>query len=389
MDADVIVVGGAVIGSSIACHLIKAEPSMSVLVIERDPSYEFSSTVRSDGNVRIQFGLEENVRISMYMLEVLETFADEYAVGGFRPEPDARHQGNLFLTDAANEESARAGVRVQRSLGCDVDWLPAAEIAERWPVLASSRLTGGTFSQIDGGVDSNAVMQGYRRTAMARGVRYHQGEVRSLAAEAGIIRGVELVDGTSLTAPVVVNAAGAWARELCATVHVDLPVLPVMRTVHRVEADLDGATGLPSFFLPNGVYALPESAASFLVGWSRPEDPVGFDFRYSRASFEPLIWPELVEALPAFDRLRVAGGWTGLYAVNTLDGNAILGEWPELSGLYLANGFSGHGFQQCAAVGRYLAELITDRPVTLDLARLGPQRILDGRPLPDAADRII
>jgi glycine/D-amino acid oxidase-like deaminating enzyme len=162
-----------------------------------------------------------------------------------------------------------------------------------------------------------------------------------------------------------------------------------MRTVHRIQAMLAGTTSLPSFFLPNGVYALPESAGSFLVGWSREEDPVGFDFRYSRATFEPLIWPELVTALPAFDRLRVAGGWAGLYAVNTLDGNAILGEWPELAGLYLANGFSGHGFQQCAAVGRYLAELITDRKPTLDLARLGPRRIVERQPLPDAPDRII
>jgi glycine/D-amino acid oxidase-like deaminating enzyme len=116
---------------------------------------------------------------------------------------------------------------------------------------------------------------------------------------------------------------------------------------------------------------------------------VGFDFTYERERFEELLWPALVETMPAFDTLRLTGGWAGLYDLNTFDGNAILGEWPEMKGLYLANGFSGHGFQQCHAVGRYLAELITGTTPFLDLGRFGPERIFRNEPYPEHAGRII
>ena len=109
----------------------------------------------------------------------------------------------------------------------------------------------------------------------------------------------------------------------------------------------------------------------------------------NRAIFEAYLWPELVEYIPNFDRLRLVSGWAGLYAVNTLDGNAILGEWPELHGFYLANGFSGHGFQQCHAVGRYLAELILGQTPSLDLAIFSPQRILENKPVFESEQRLI
>jgi FAD-dependent oxidoreductase domain-containing protein 1 len=143
-------------------------------------------------------------------------------------------------------------------------------------------------------------------------------------------------------------------------------------------------------FLPSGLYLIPELDGRWLIAWSRPEDPVGFAFTpASRERFTDLIWPELIAHLPAFDQLHVESAWAGLYAVNTLDGNAILGAWPHLDGFYLANGFSGHGFQHCPAVGRYLSELILELPHALDLARLRPQRIIDRQPLPEYVGRII
>ncbi|MGH8927540.1 MAG: NAD(P)/FAD-dependent oxidoreductase, partial [Acidimicrobiia bacterium] len=146
---------------------------------------------------------------------------------------------------------------------------------------------------------------------------------------------------------------------------------------------------LPTVFLPHGLYVIPETGGRFLVGWSQPDDPVVYEFNFRREKFYELIWPELGTQLPAFEALNLAGGWTGLYEVNTLDGNAILGEWPGLQGFYLANGFSGHGFQHCHAVGRHLAELIVGRPPSLDLSRLSPQRIVDQEPLFEHAGRII
>jgi len=389
LDHDVIIVGGGVMGCATAVHLLGLEPSMSVAIIEKDSTYRHASTVLSDGNVRVQFGLEENIAISLYALDVLETFADDFTVGSLRPEPDARHQGNLFMADAGSEQMARQGLDRQRALGCDIEWLTPHEVAGRWAPFASEALVGGTFSQVDGSVDPTAVLWGYRAKAVELGAEIIDAEVARIVRHGGALRGVELAGGQSVSAPVVLNAAGAWAAGLCETVGIDLPVLPVMRTVYTVESDISSEAVLPSVFLPSGVYVISEHGGMFLMGWSQPDDPIGFDFSFSRHRFELLLWPELVAHFPAFDRLRVSGGWTGLYAVNTLDGNAILGEWPELAGLYLANGFSGHGFQQCHAVGRYLAELITDQPVSLDLARLGPRRILDGRPLYEHAGRII
>jgi glycine/D-amino acid oxidase-like deaminating enzyme len=170
---------------------------------------------------------------------------------------------------------------------------------------------------------------------------------------------------------------------------VDLPVRPVMRTVYVVSTTVP-TEGLPSVFLPSGVYALPESDRTWLIAWSRPEDPVGYDFTpAAQQRFSDLIWPELYSHLPAFDSLKVESSWAGLYAVNTLDGNAILGEWPTVRGLYMATGFSGHGFQQCPAVGRYLSEQLLGLPHTLDLRRLGPQRVIENRPLHEHTGRLI
>jgi FAD-dependent oxidoreductase domain-containing protein 1 len=112
-----------------------------------------------------------------------------------------------------------------------------------------------------------------------------------------------------------------------------------------------------------------------------PDDPVGFDFKWDDKRFKEILWPELAEFVPAFDTLKLIRGWAGLYAVNTLDQNAILGEWPELKGFFLANGFSGHGLQQAPAVGRYLTELIIGNSHTLDLSIFGPERILSNQPI--------
>lgn len=386
--SDVLIVGGGVMGSATAYHLVVRDSSLSVTVIEKDPTYRYSSTLLSDGNVRIQFNLEENIRISLYGMDVLGHFAETMEVKGVRPEISMRRQGNLFLVDDAGREAAKAGLELQRSLGGQVEWLDAKDIAATYPPFNGDRLVGGTLGRLDGSVDPNAVLQGYRRKAASLGATYLDGEAVQLIREADRVVGVALATGETISAGVVVNATGAWAKDFLATADVDLPVLPIMRTVFVVETPLS-TEGMPSAFLPSGVYLIPESANTWLVGWSLPDDPVGFDFGVHQDRFFDRYWPALVEDLPSFDSLRVVRGWAGLYAVNTLDGNAILGEWPELAGLYLANGFSGHGFQQCHAVGRYLAESILGLSHELDLSRFGPQRILDGTPVFEHAGRII
>jgi glycine/D-amino acid oxidase-like deaminating enzyme len=387
---DVLIVGGGVMGSSTAYHLRRADPALSVVVVERDDSYRQASTPLSDGNVRIQFGLEENVRISQHTMEVLATFDDEMATAGHRPDVSARHQGNLFLVDEASKTATREAIEMQTGLGCRVEWLESLEITDRFPGLGSVEgVVGASFGPDDGSVDPGAVLLGYRNKAVELGAEYVQDEVTGLLGGDGRVRGARLRRDGEVTCPIVVATAGAWTADLVRPLGVSLPVVPVMRTVYVVSTTVPTA-GMPSVFAPSGVYALPEGDRTWLIAWSRDEDPVGYEFiPASRQRFTDLIWPELYRHLPAFDSLVVESAWAGLYAVNTLDGNAILGEWPRLPGLYLATGFSGHGFQQAPAVGRYLSELILGLDPALDLSRLGGQRVLDGRPVHEQAGRLI
>jgi glycine/D-amino acid oxidase-like deaminating enzyme len=376
-------------GSSTAYHLMKMDPSIEVVVIEKDDTYARASTVLSDGNVRVQFNLEENIRISQHAMDVLGTFGDDMATPTFRPEVGARHQGNLFLSDDAHRETALEGLDLQRALGCGVDWLDVPDIEARYRGLALQGIVGGTLGVDDGSVDPGAVLRGYRSKAIELGARYVEDEVLAVTSEGGRATGVRFRSGDDLASPVVFVAAGAWSGDLVRPLGVDLPVIPVMRTVYVVSTTVEAA-GKPSLFLPSGVYALPESDRTWVMAWSRPEDPVGYDFTPAgRHRFTEVIWPELHRYMPAFDSLQVETSWAGLYDVNTFDGNAILGEWPTIKGLFLATGFSGHGFQQCPAVGRYLAEVMLGMPPTLDLSRLGGDRILEGRPLYEHEGRLI
>lgn len=387
-DHDVIVIGGAAMGASTAYHLTALDPAVDVVVFERDATYARSSTVLSDGNVRIQFNLEENILISKHTLDVLETFADDMAVGDERAEVSARHQGNLFLTDEAGRDHAVQGLERQRRLGCDVQWLDADDIFRLWPAYAAEGVVGGTLGPRDGSVDPNDVLRGYRAKAIDQGAEFVEASVASITTTDGRATGVVLADGEHVTGRNIVNCAGAWSPALARTVGVELPVEPVMRNVFVVETMVP-TTGLPSVFLPGGLYVIPEHGRTFAMGWSQDDDPVGFDFIFDRSRFELLLWPELAGRMQAFEALHVASGWAGLYAVNTLDGNGIIGEWPELRGFFVCTGFSGHGYQQAPAVGRYLAERILDVDVTLDLSRLGPERILTGEPLYEHAGRLI
>ena len=382
--ADVVIVGGGVVGSAVAYHLASLRTDLDVLVLERDPTYRFASTMLSDGNVRAQFNLDENIAMSLYTMSLLDDFGEAMATATHRPDLHPKRQGNLFLVDEEGREASIHGLDRQRAFGAEVEWLDTADIAATYPPYAPRGLVGGTLGPLDGSVDPGAMLRGFRGRAIEQGARFEVGEAVGL--DSGRLT---LADGGIVHASTIVLAAGAWTSDLASTGGIEIPVVPVMRTVYVVEAAVPTA-GLPSAFLPSGLYVIPESANTWLMAWSQPDDPEGYDFvPASRSRFDELIWPELVARLPAFDRLRVERSWAGLYAVNTLDGNALLGAWPGADGLYVACGFSGHGFQHAPAMGRHLAELIVGAPPSLDLSRLTPERVAERRPLFEHAGRII
>jgi glycine/D-amino acid oxidase-like deaminating enzyme len=376
---DVLIVGGGVMGCSVAFHLMKAEPRLKVVVVERDPTYQFASTALSMGGVRIQFSLKENVLISLYTQKILENFADEMEVEGEKPDVAFRREGYLFLIGAEGEETARSSLALQKELGAEVEWWSAEEIKREYPILNVSPSVGGTFGPQDGYLVPHAFLMAYRAKAKSLGVEFLTSTVVSLERKGRQVEGVKLASGEIIKAKVVVNAAGAWSADLAKTANVVLPVEPVKRQVFVFKPEIVLKEPLPLVIAPSGFYLRSETGGLVLAGRSFDDDPVGFDFNWDRKRFEEILWPELTELAPAFDRLKLVRGWAGLYDVNRLDGNAILGEWPELRGLYIVCGFSGHGLQQAPAVGRYISELIRGATPSLDLSVFNPQRILEGK----------
>jgi glycine/D-amino acid oxidase-like deaminating enzyme len=378
---DVVIVGGGIMGSSTAYSLMSADNKLKVAVVEMDPIYTRASTTLSMANVRIQFSLKQNIQISQYAFEVLERFEETMAVSEDKLNIAYRREGNLFLIDENGRSVAKDTLALQKSLDGRVDWWSPEKIKQHYPLYDMSGLVGGTFGPQDGHFDAYAVLMGYKAKARALGAEYIKGEVVELMTAGGRISGVKLTSGESLTSKFVINCAGAWAAGVAQMAGVKLPVEPVKRQVFALDPAVKPDGSLPLTILPSGLYFRTETGDQILLGKSMDEDPIGFDFNWDDKRFMEILWPELAEFVPAFDTLKLVRGWAGLYAVNTLDGNAILGEWPDLKGFFLANGFSGHGLQQAPAVGRYLTELIIGLTTTLDLSIFRPERILENKPL--------
>ena len=378
---DVIIVGGGIMGCATAYYLLATDRRLKVAIVEMDPTYTYASTTLSLANVRIQFSLKENIQISQYAFQVFDEFEDAMAVDGDKPNIAYRREGNLFLVDETGKAAAKDALALQKRLGCQVAWWSGAEINEHYPMYKTDDFAGGTFGPMDGHLDAYAVLMGYKTKARSLGVAYINEEVIEVTTTGGRVRGVRLGSGVNLNSRYVVNCAGAWAAKVAQTAGIVLPVKPVKRQVFALDTAVKPEGPLPLTILPSGLYFRTEIGDLILLGKSMAEDPVGFDFTWDDKRFTELLWPQLANFVPVFDTLKLRRGWAGLYAVNTLDGNAILGEWPELRGFYLANGFSGHGLQQAPAVGRYLSELITDTSPTLDLAVFHPMRILANKPL--------
>jgi len=378
---DIVIVGGGIMGSSTAYSLMKTEPGLRVAVVEMDRSYSRSSTTLSMANARIQFSFRPNVQISQYAFDVLENFEQEMAVDGVAPSIRYRREGNLFLVNEENREPADKALKMQQELGCAIEWWTPDQVREHYPLYNPEGYVGASFGAKDGHLDAYGVLMGYRAKAISLGAEYINGEVTAIRKEGSRVTGVSLKTGEDINAGVVVNCAGAWCTGIAQTAGVQLPVQPVKRQIFALDTKVKSDRPLPLTYLPSGMYFRTETGGLILLGKSMPEDPVGISFSWDEKRFYDTLWAELAEFVPDFEELKLVRGWAGLYAMNTLDANAILGEWPELDGLYLANGFSGHGLQQAPAVGRYITELITKREHVLDLSIFSPERILANKPL--------
>ena len=384
--ADVVIVGGAIIGSSVATFLaLRPDWSGRIVVVERDQTYRTASTTLSAASIRLQFSTPLNIEISQFGVEFIRSLPDWLGVDGAPPPvADFVEGGYLFLATPAGLSTLRANHAMQQQHGVDVLLLGSEELAGRFPWLRTDDLAGGSLGLSgEGWFDAHALLESFRRKARALGVEYLAGTVVGIDRDASAVRGVRLADGSRIATDLVVDAAGPRAAEVAAMAGLELPVRARKRHVYHFDCrERIGPT--PLTISPSGVYFRPEGDA-WIAGYSPRDgepDPDTLDLEPDRALFDAFIWPGLAERVPAFEAVRLLDTWAGHYEVNTLDHNAVIGPHPELRGFLFANGFSGHGLQQAPAVGRGLAELIaTGRYQTLDLAPLGYERILRNHPI--------
>jgi glycine/D-amino acid oxidase-like deaminating enzyme len=383
--ADVVIVGGAIIGSAVATFLA-SRPDFDgrIVVVERDPSFRTSSTTLSAASIRLQFSTPLNIEISRFGVDLIK-HPDRYlAVDGEAPEVDFVENGYLFLATGAGLATLEHNHALQRALDVPVQLLSPSELHARFDWLNTDDLAGASLGLADEGwFDAYALLQGFRRKARSLGVVERIGEVVGLERDGAGIGGIRLADGSLIDADWVVNAAGPRAAEIAALAGVDLPVRPRKRHVYHLTATVSlGAA--PLTVDPSGIYFRPEGPA-YIAGFSPREgdpDPDTLDLAPDRGRFETFVWPALAHRVPAFDQLRLLDTWAGHYEVNTLDANAIIGPHPEITNLLFANGFSGHGLQQAPAVGRGLAEWITTGGFeTIDLRPLAFDRIARNEPV--------
>ncbi|MEX2319247.1 MAG: FAD-binding oxidoreductase [Bauldia sp.] len=380
---DIVIVGGAVHGASVAYHLAALGFDGKILVIDRDPTFRTAAMALSASGIRHQFSCRVNIEASLYGIDFLRRAGDLLAVDGERPDVALREGGYLFLASPAGLSTLTRNHALQTSLGADIAFLDAPALAARFPWLATDGLAAGCLGLTgEGWFDGSSLMQALRRKARALGVEFRAAEVVSVERTQGRVTGVRLADGSTIGAGAVVLTAGTGIAPLARSLGIPIPVEARKRCVFTF-ACRERIAGLPLLVDPSGVYVRPEGNV-YISGVSPPEerDPPAADFEVDHSLFEETIWPVLAARIPAFAAIRPGRAWAGHYDFNTLDQNAIVGPLADVANLYLATGFSGHGLQQAPAVGRGIAELILHgRYATLELTPLGYQRVAEGRPL--------
>ena len=376
-SAECVVVGGGVVGCSLAYHL--ARRGMRPLLLERG-ELGGGSTSRAAGGVRQQFSTAVNVRVSRMSLEMLKRFPDEIGA-----DPGLQQIGYLFLASSAEEaELFEHNVAVQRAAGLeDVELLDVDGALELVPDLNASDLTAASWCPSDGLAGPNDVTAGYARAARRIGARVVEGAaVTGIDRQGDRVMGVRV--GDSLVASdVVVDCAGPHAGQVGRLAGVDVPVTPYRRHVFVTETFSLSKPPPMTVDFRTSFYFHPEGDG-LMLGMSDPAEPPGFDTDVSWDFLEHLI-EHATHRLPALERAAIRTGWAGLYEVSP-DHQAIVGPAPGLDGLWLCCGFSGHGFMQAPAMGHLLAQTLTGETPDIDLAPYTPDRFATGALLePEAA----
>ncbi len=380
--ADIVIIGGGIVGSSIAYHLTESG-CRNVLVIERESHQGKGSTGKSMGGVRAQFSTPVNIKMSLYSIPFYAEFEPRLGhPSGYRP------QGYLFVaTSEKHLAYLRANYEQQVALGLkSIKQLSADDITGMYPQLRSDDIVGGSFCATDGFVDPYSAMVGFMERAREQGAElWRSTEVTGIRIENDRVAGVETARGPVATRTVI-NAAGPWAAQVARMAGIDLPLEPLRRMLVPTEPfDRFPHTAPMIIDMSNGFHFRPE-ALGFLMAWNDPEETPGFKTDFEPSFIEKIL-TRAANRVPMFEDLPVnpKRAWAGLYEM-TPDHHPVLGPVPGVEGLFFANGFSGHGVMHAPATGKILADLVLRGACDLiDTSLLGFQRFAEGKLIEETA----
>ena len=372
--ADIVVVGGGVMGASTAYHLA-LRGMKNIVLLEKEQFFGQGATGRCAGGVRYQFSTEVNVRLSLESLPMLERFKEETG-------QDVNYRQCGYVLVATNEEDAQAfkrNVELQNRLGVKTQLLSGDEVRARLPMMRFEDALAGTFNTRDGLVDPNSVVSGYISAAQRMGVTcLNQAEVRRVNVSGGKVTGVETAHGTIQTRSIV-DAAGPWSHQIGRMAGVDLPVQPIRRQMFTTTPLPEAPADFPFVIdFAQSLYFHREGDG-LLIGMSNPHENPGFDQNVDE-DFELINLEAAIARMPLVEKAGRASHWAGLYEV-TPDAHPIFGPTP-VEGFFVVTGFSGHGFMHGPVAGKLMAEFILDGKFstldvsTLDLARFGEGRLI-------------
>lgn len=383
MKTDIVVIGGGATGAALAYFLRLNDPAVSVTVIERDPTYNLASTPRASGGVRRLFSLPENIELSNYSIPFFDNFAETMAIDGTPADIGLKKNGYLFIVPPTRRDMLQNNFEIETEMGCNVVWLERDELKHKFPSMNVSDLGAAVHSPDDGWLDPHSVLMGFRKKARALGAEFLADEVVGLERQDKTVRSVKLKSGATIEGDQFVNAAGAWAKNICEMLGFKVPIEPLRRYEHYFESE-DPIEPLPYLKDPERLAFRPEGKG-YSGGVPTLEEPRGFNFEVDHDYFENVVWPALAHRFPQFEKTKCKNTLPGLYDQNDFDGNVIVGPGADgLSNFHMLAGFSGHGLMHAPGCGLAVAELLLNgRYETIDLTRFGWQRIVDGKPLPE------
>lgn len=379
---DVVIVGGAIYGSALAWWLTNT-PGFdgTVLVVERDPTYEFASTSHTNSCIRQQFSSPVNIRISQFGAEFIRNFRRFMHDDPEVPELAFQSFGYLYLADnTAFAETLREVQGIQAANGAQTRHMGRDEIAAAYPFYQLDDIIAGNHNTVDEGYfDGGTMFDWFKRMAKRRGVTFLHDEVTGMTLNraGSAVDSVQLKSGASVSCGTVVNASGPRAAATARMAGIALPVVPRKRYTFVFDAAEPLPMDLPLTIDPSGVHM--RSEGRYYMAGCPPDDDYDApydDFAFDHSIWETKVWPAIATRVPAFERVKVINEWVGHYAYNTVDQNAILGRHDKVANFVFMNGFSGHGLQQAPAIGRGTAELITHGAYrSLDLTPLDYVRL--------------